>query len=760
MSPEQARGHEVDERTDIWSLGAVLYEMLSGSAPFDGESTADTLAAVIYKDPAPISDLSPALPSEVQRIIRKALQKDREERYQSVKDLALDIKDLVLELESSNSGKRSGTSLSSASFSENPTMIHHSTSAEHLIGKTTVRSFREPVRGSGLLSAVFVGVGLTLVAAIAYGAYSWIGTGSSMAENAFARPQISRINTDGRVMFPAVSPDGKYVAYVSGELGDRSIIVRQIATESTLTIVPATDKNLHSVTYSPSGDHIYFSQTSPDFAINTLYQVAALGGTPRKLIEDVDSPVAFSPDGERFAFIRHDPKANADNVFIAELESLKEEKLTSSLDTDHDFFAMRLAWSPDGQKLLTGAGHRQSGFVTRTDIIEIDIDSKEVRPLNRREFFAATNFAWFADGSGFVFTGRETQNGPSQVWRGEYPDGKLEQITNDFNDYVELGLAADGKSLVTIKAETTGSLWRFSATDSSLIQLTPDSRDVEGMYGLAVANDGKIIFSRRKAKESNIWAADSDGKNGSVIHEDTGFSVGPVLTPDGKYIVFNLQKDKASKIWRIDADGGNPVRLTEEAPDHIDLAPQVSADGKYVIFQRRSAKGDGFRLMRVPIEGGAAEVFYEAPDRAVFQPNLSPDGRWLAFSSYDMNTFEKRLHIASIDGGNFGRIERELEFNLINQYAWSADSRSLTLISSRGGVQNLWRQPIDGSDARQITDFKSGRIFSFSWGQNGRDLVLSRGNTNNDLILIRDTSGGERNDVSSRTTPPRKRAAI
>ena len=752
MSPEQARGKETDERTDLWSLGVCLFEMLTGKPPFNGETTSDTLAALIYEDAPPILEFVPNAPPELQRILRKALRKDRDERYQTAKDFALDLKNLRDEIEHVSSGEKHLSLSPQAHMTANGETtslgIHRTNSAKHSTFATGNQSANLSVETSpntltGRIKnrrwqTVFASLGAVLVfAALGFGFYKYFGEKTHLAATAFDKKQVSRISTDGKLRLPALSPDGKYVAYLSGEVGSRTLVVRQVATDSVVTIGQPTPQEFNAMTFTPDGNYIYYVQHSKDYSIGTLYQVPTLGGTPKKLIEDIDSGVTFAPDGKRLAFIRHLPQESTDAIFIANADGTDLQQLVHSKQTGFTFFKIP-AWSPDGSKIMITAGKSQGVESTGVQLVEILIASGSVKLFNPKKWKDIYDYAWFSDGSGLILSAQETEEGSMQIWRMDYPSGEVHAVTNDLNNYYKIGLSADGSTLISIKNDEVASVWSFNAANKELVQIVPESRNADGKSGLAQLPDGNLIYARHDEKELNLWKIGADGKNPQQLTAASKVNIHPVASPDGRYIVFTSNRSGASRIWRMDADGKNPKQLTADNPNAAEYDPQIMPDGKSIIFQQYNNGDEKPAFLKISIEGGEATTILSDNKVANFYPRLSPDGKLLAFISFDVVTFKKSLRVAAFGGEKVGQVVRDFDYNLMNNYMWSPDSKSLTYLSVES-IPNLWKLPIDGSKPQPLTNFTSGRIFNFAWSADGKRLFISRGIVNNDLILIRDT---------------------
>jgi eukaryotic-like serine/threonine-protein kinase len=696
MSPEQVRAKDLDARTDLFSFGAVLYEMATGKMPFDGSSSGDICGAILHQDPQPVSQLNPQVSPQLELIIHKALEKDRDVRYQVASEIRADLKRLKRDTESGKSGQAASYGLPRAS-----------------------QMFpRRRWRTSSVLALLSLAL-----AVIAVGAYVFVGRRKTLVP--FQTMTIERLTTSGTARRVAISPDGKYVAYVTGEAGKQSLWVRQTATRSDIEIIPPAEEHFYGgLTFSPDGNYVLYVRSPTPYGSGTLYQIPTLGGESRKVADRVDSPVAFSPEGKRLAFVRDNPGSETALV-VMEADATRERQLAARKIPDL-FADSGVAWSPDGSSIAIGAYSGGECYV-----ITLQVADGSVKRVGSKGWRHILRVAWLADSSGFVLGAQDSANGPIQLWELSYPEGQARRITNDLNDYVDLDMTADSGALVTVLREVRSNLWLGSRSAlSQARQISFGVATQEGLFGLAWTAEGRIAYGSLASGRRELWVMDADGSHPRQLTSgaDLQFFSTPSPCPDGS-ILFASGVYGAANIWRIDPDGGNKRQLTREGTNG---APSCSPDGKWGVFN--ASHGGDYTLWKVPIQGGTPE---QLTDYASSFPSISPDGKWIAFDDYAQPEVNK-IGVIPFAGGQplrtFGYSPGSPGYAILR---WMQDSRQLTYILDKQGVSNIWVQPLDGGLPKQLTDFTAGQIFNFAWSQDGRQIALARGSRTDDVVLIR-----------------------
>ncbi len=742
MSPEQARGKETDARTDVWSLGVVLYETLTGKNPFEGETVSDSLAAVIHLEPAPLENV----PEELQRIIRKALKKKSGERYQNIKDFALDLKDLRSEVEHNSAETRLSQFAKTVTIKKHDTdetkmLLHQTISAEHQtqeqrgFSKTGEKTLSGKAQRPWLLPLTII----LSAAILAFGGLYQLPKLFGGNAPVFQSIQASRLTDNGTANLAEISPDGKFVAFVNRQEGKESLVVRQVVTGSIIPLVQPTMMNFYQPTFTSDGNFIYYVQA--DKGVGTLFQIPTLGGESKKIIVDVDSKVAFSPDGKRFTFIRHNPNEGGDTIIIADSDGTNSEAFLQTKELNYDQFT-GIDWSPENDKVLVGVFKNKGEPNQKLQLATVGLKDKKLEFVGEKGWLGVRNFEWMRSGAGIILVGKANPGENSQVWHLSYPKGETRQITTDTSDYGSVSVSADGSAMVATRIDAISSLWSRDPQTREMRQLIVENKNLLGFSGISQMPNGKILFVKNTGKEVNIFSIEENGGVEKQLTSGNSINQSPVATPEGKYIVFSSNRTGIHSIWRMNADGSNPVQLTN-AQTAVDGQLQISKDGRNVIFMRQTSDGGKTKLMKVSINGGDSVPIIPENTLSESFPRISPDGKLIAYNTFEFDasnpsSIEQKVKVLGFDGEKIDKSIKEFEAKINPEYKFSPDNKSLTYLN-KAGIDNLWNISLaDKKNEKPLTDFTSGNISNFVWSHDGKKLFIVRAIFNSDLVLIKD----------------------
>jgi serine/threonine protein kinase/Tol biopolymer transport system component len=741
MSPEQVRAKELDARSDLFSFGAVLYEMATGTLPFRGESSGVIFREILDRDPVPAIRLNPDLPLKLEDIISKALEKDRETRYQHASEMRADLKRLIRETET----KRSGTTVvavsdsdplssanSGSSSRESAVRAHSAVRAEPQIaagdasGSSVVVAAAKRHKGALIGGVVLL---LVLIAAAGYGVYSILGGRAAIP---FQNYSITQITDNAKSRAAAISPDGKYVLSEVVDAGKASLWLRHIPTNSDTQIVAPVDAAFRDFKFSPDGNFFYFRRATTSVQDTwDVYRAPVLGGNPLIVEHNVDSAIAISPDGKRIAYQRdNDPDVGKFQFLMANSDGTGEKMISGGPLTASNFY---LEWSPDGRRIVMTSGGRRAGPMQ-----VMDLASGKVQDLAALQGFILYNVAWLPDGSGLVVQYQDLSAGVNhnQIGFVSYPAGQFHAITKDTNSYETLTLAADAKTLATVQSKRLYTLHSIPAAGMGANESSPTiPQQQKGLMNFAWAgNDGFFL-----AEDNHVVRVSSDGSNKTPILSNVAPSYISVC-PDGRTLLLALVGQGGgigTNVWRINTDGTNLKQLSTGTAD---TAPECSRDSKSAYYGIRTT----YQIEREPIDGGTPDTVPGTPI-----PNdiisghyldISPDGKTIVLSVDSGGAVGiVKIALLPLDAGPQPQV-RVLAANpaISDGPRFTPDGKALVYPITQGGVGNLWVQPLDGSPGRQITNFKSDVIPSFRFSPDGKTIGVLSLRTEADVVLIRE----------------------
>jgi Tol biopolymer transport system component len=690
MSPEQVEARTLDARSDVFSLGAIFYEMLSGKRAFSGSSSAAVCGSILKDEPPDIASLRPDMPPALAAIINRCLKKMPEDRFQTARDLAFSLEEM---------DTRSG----GASFSSSAIRAYRGLATRVQRKKTT----------TALAITAVLGL-LTLLADGRSGATPQNPAGPPVAE---AQPRLTRLTSSGRVGYSvAISPDAKYVVFADARGTDEALMLLHVPTGSMSELTRAAAASspvFGAAAFSRDGNYIYVVRSGAEGS--AVIRMPLLGGTPEIIAEDAESSsLSISRTGAEIAFLRTDETRGTSSLLLSSSDG-SSERLLASRPGMEPFFSCH--WTNDSRDLLCSAVSHAGGGVG----VKVDAATGVQRAVSE---FGAPLTEYLA-GNGSVI-GPTMYGSGSQILRVDNETRETTRVTNDLSLYGPMDISADGSTVAAIRLDSSVNLWSVAVDDPSRQrQITAGSNTMDGNYGVAVAAGNRIIWSaNRTGRSFDLWSSEPDGSNPRrLTFDDSADERWPMTSTRTSLIAYirdsRIEGRRVTDIWVTspDGSGGRALTVTGDA-----LPPRFAAGGQSVVFNRRS--GETAFAFEITVEGGVETRLDEKPTGVQAAP--SPDGKWLLTES-DLGT---GLELRPYKRSGASRplpLKRTLR-------RWSPDGSAIAHLGPGG----LWVFHLDGRPPKQLTDLPAGQSVTpgFDWTPDGREIVFARRDDRREVVLI------------------------
>jgi len=694
MSPEQAEGKKIDARSDIFSFGSVLYEMITGRRAFQGETRLSTQSAILKEDPQPISTIVEDSPRELERIVARCLRKDPARRFQLMEDVKITLEELK---EESASGKLAPAQLGA-----------------------------KPQPRGWWFWAGRVALGLALIAA-----GIWLRVSQPGVSGGPAPRVVPLTSYPGREIQPALSPDGKQVAFAwNGEKEDNFDVYVKLVDAGTplrLTTDPRPD---YAPAWSPDGRYIAFLRLVDDQRSAEVLVVPSLGGPEQNLGQvgamsrvvlwkSTGYGLSWSPDGEALAVVEASPQG-ANGIFLLSMETREKRRLTSPPAGMEDLFP---AFSPDG-RTLAFVRLRVWGD---TDVFLLPMRAGEssgepVRLTHGAGFVSGLD--WTPNGDSVLFS--SNREGGRRLWRVPAVGGQPQPLAAGGEGASELSASRQGRRLAYSRIAEDYNIWRIGISGgagraSPPAKLISSTRlDERARY----SPDGKrIVFISDRSGNEEVWACDTEGSNCVQLTHFRGPSVGcPRWSPDGRRIAFDSTREGNADVYIVGADGGAARRLTQE-PSH-DIRPSWSRDGRWIYFS--SDRSGDSQLWKTPAEGGTAVQLTRKGGREAFE---GPDGTSLYYTKYAT----KGIWRLPVDGG-----EETLALDRGETGDWAVTAQGLWFLEpGPKSVTTVYLYSFATGKLSQIAKLQAQEAGHISISPDGRWIIYTQlDRVESDLMLV------------------------
>jgi Tol biopolymer transport system component len=549
----------------------------------------------------------------------------------------------------------------------------------------------------------------------------------------FSSMSVSQITNTGTLERIALSGDGKFLAEVKNDVGQRTVWIRNLATNTDTQILSAFPSQYLGLTFSPDANYLYFTRETPDNGVvSRIYTMPVFGGTPRQIVLDVDSAPSLSPDGSRFVYLRWTPgrKDQYSEIHIADKNGSNDQLLYTSNDK-----AEPPVWSPRGDEIawieVTG---------TTTAVVKImDRTSKRVRTIAQpkgaafdRNDQGYSNLAWFADGRHLLFLYLKTHSDREQIGILDVAGNGFNTLTNDVNAYSQLAITADGKTLATVLTNVDSSLAYYKGDGGKMISSTPLRITPTS---LAWADEDRLFLITH-----GIGISQLESTAGTVQPIDTGdLDIGRYINicQDGHILFTAIPKDGAEPhLFRMNGDGSEVTQLTDAG---IVRAPFCTPDSRKAYFTTRDGTDSLLAaLWSKPLAGGTQTKEFEAHTFGSFQ--LTRDAKFAELIL--VHDLAESLEIVDLTSLRIvHQLPLDVSYSEGTSPLFSPDGKAIVdgAVSKSGNT--LRYQPIDGSPAHFMIDSTHNTITDFAWSPSGGKLGVLQLRKSSDVVLITDLAG-------------------
>ena len=726
MAPEQARGEAADARSDLFSLGAILFEMAAGRQLYQGKSAAETFKQILA-DPAPaLRTLRPDLPAELEAILAKTLEKEPELRCQTAAELRADLKRLERASTARAAAQPAATPATSAITTMAPAaaVASAANSSDSQIVSALLRRHQRGLM-LGALAAAIAAAGLIF----------WLQQRSAAGAlaRAWQHPTAQQFTSSGNIQIAAISPNGQYIAYIRQTRQGLSLWLHQSAAPGGVEVLaPGAHQHYYGLEFTPDSNYLDF--LAGNLVRPELFQIPVLGGQPRQVLADIESLPAFSPGGRRFAYTHCSNARQINELRIAAADSGDSQRLAaapakwgwacSSVGVGYmnSYQAPTLAWSPGGHRLYCKMLNLAN--IGKPYLGELDMGSRRVR-----QYQAPGEISNLAALPGsrrmLAIVAAQIFFSAPQIEELDEPPSKATSITNGLAAYTGLSLTADGRTLATVEHHYSSSIWVWPPQQTTPQPWLAASSNLPGISGMAWGPDKTLVFSRKQGEENNLWRA-KWGSNAAPTAITRGkFARNPVFSAHGRRVFYINDGQHQSGVWEADLEGNAERNLHLYTPG-IFLSPHGRA------LDYLSAPKQ--HLYRLSLSSGRRRRLTTIFIGMALAPQLAPDGQRLLFEMHDPATHQAVAAIMKM-----GDPRQIKYFPLRKEYAWAPGAKALSFVRMRQGMENIWLQPLrddlPAGPARQLTHFRRARIGQYAWAKDGTLAIVRLRDSANVVLL-------------------------